>query len=953
MSKRVYEIAKELEMGSNELVERINELNLDIKAKTALSSLDDSEVTAIKQALAKSSGPKTEERPVATGVVRRRRRKVVTASDEGVSAAPPAEEPPAAAVPAEEPASTSEPEAPADAVASEEGGDATEPATVIKEQTREVSTEGGGVAVRRRRFVTRTTRPEEDVEAQVDSTEEAPQEEVAASEPELADEASAAPEEVKARPSRFATRVTREVEEEEVVADASADTPDDAQVEDVAPAAPRSRFATVVHARDDEEVDESKRSPVELAELARREADADARKTRGGAQIVGTIDPELLSSRTEHNRGNVRGRGPAGPVDEGRGKKGKKGKRVVQGGELYGKLSRQRNQRKKQKGSGQQTRITTAAEHKRVVKMEEAILVGDLAHQMGVKAGELVMKLAFDLGLRGANINTAVDHDTAQLVAEQYNFKVEQVGFDMSDYLPKYDDSEETLEKRPPVVTVMGHVDHGKTSLLDAIRDSGVSEGEAGGITQHIGAYKVQVGENEVCFLDTPGHEAFTALRARGALATDIVVLVVAADDGVMPQTVEAINHARDAEVPLIVAINKVDKPGANPDRVKQALTEYNLVPEEWGGDTLYVNVSALQRTGIDELLETLHLQSELMDLKANPNRMADGTVIEARLDVGRGPIATVLVQGGTLRVGDTIVLGQHYGRVRTMIDEWGNQLDVAPPSTPVEVTGISGVPSSGEHFYVVTEEKHARAIAEHIQTQAKQAEMAQSATAGSKGGDLDAYLASGEMKELKVIVKGDVQGSVEACVQSIQKLENDEVRVRVVHSGVGSITESDVNLAASSSGESTVLIIGFNVRPEQRAVALADQSGVQVMTHSIIYEMLDEVTRIMTGMLDPIYEEEVLGHAEVRKTFQVSKFGTIAGCMITDGLIRRNARARVLRDNVVVYESSISSLRNVDRDEREMKAGFECGIAVERFNDIKVGDVIEAYVIHERQATI
>lgn len=990
MSKRVFEVAKELGMASRELMDKIKSLGIDDSLTNTLSTISNEKIEELKAALGTGGG---EEQTLDTGIVRRRapRRRIVGAAE------PDAEAPvPAAVEAAPEPTPEPEPKAEAPATPNrtrrfatvETRHDISATETVASDTPESVEREAeepAPEAAPRSRFATITTRPAEAAAEPVkepvrEPAVQAREVEAPAPAPTPAPVAPAAPVEEPAAESaprrRFATVVTRRAAEErapvekvEPKVEAVVEAPEEEA------ASPVRRFATVVTSN----TEAPRHTPVELAAIARREADAASTRTasKGGAQILGTIDAETLNARTDRRAGggpggapfdrrnDVRGTGPgpgpgAPPADDER-RGGKKGKRVVQSGELYGKLqggAGKRGAGKKGQGRrGQQParpQQTVAAEHKRVVRMEEALLVSELAHQMGVKAGEIVMKLAFDLGLRGANINTPIDYDTAALIAEQYNFKVEKVGFDMSNYLPEYNDNEETLVTRPPVVTVMGHVDHGKTSLLDAIRNSVVATGEAGGITQHIGAYKVSVNDNEICFLDTPGHEAFTALRARGAMATDIVILVVAGDDGIMPQTVEAINHARDAEVPIVVAITKMDKPTSNPQRIRTELTQHGLIDEELGGDTMFVEVSSKTRMGIDRLLESVVIQAEVMELQANPDRRADGIVIESRLDVGRGPIATVLVQGGTLRVGDIVVIGQHYGRVRALTDEFGRALPLATPSTPVEISGLNGVPVSGEHFYVVAEEKAARAIAEHVGVQAKQAEMAHNATSGIRAMSGDAGLFDIDvLKELKVIVKADVQGSVEALVQSIQKLANDQVRVRVIHSGVGSITESDVNLATSSTAESSVLICGFNIRPEQRAVALAENNGVRILTHSIIYDMLDDVRRIMGGLLDPVYEDEVIGHAEVRKVFQISKVGAVAGCMITDGIIRRNAKARILRDNVIVFTSTVSSLRNVDRDEREMKAGFECGISIERYSDIKPGDIIECFITHERQAVL
>lgn len=595
--------------------------------------------------------------------------------------------------------------------------------------------------------------------------------------------------------------------------------------------------------------------------------------------------------------------------------------------------------------------MTQAAEHKRVIKVNEAIIISDLARQMGVKASEIIRKL---MGMGEMyTINQAVDTETASLIAEEFNYTVESTAFDITEYIDTGEDADDAMTPRPPVVTIMGHVDHGKTSLLDALRESNITSGESGGITQHIGAYQVTLDGRIITFLDTPGHAAFTALRARGAKATDIVILVVAADDGVMPQTIEAINHSKAAGVPIIVAVNKIDKDSADPERVKQALTEYELIPEAWGGETQFINVSALHKLNLDELLEAVLLQSELLELKSNPARRAQGLVIESELDLGHGPVATVLVQAGTLKAGDYMVVGQHYGRVRTMFNERGEALEEAPPSTPVQVAGLSGVPDAGEAFFVVKDEKTARDVSSHAQDELRQKRLAQAAAARRPTGleGLAEALAAGQLKELKVIVKADVQGSCEAVVGTLSKLGNDEVRVKVIHQAVGGITENDVNLAATS--EDGAIIVGFNVRPEARAQALAEEWGIELLTHSIIYDIEAVVKSALEGLLAPIVREEQLGRAEVRQTFNVPRVGTIAGCFVLDGKIVRSGRARVVRDGVVVYDSTINTLRRFKDDVREVKSGFECGLSVNNFNDIKVSDIIETYTIVEEAAKL
>ena len=585
------------------------------------------------------------------------------------------------------------------------------------------------------------------------------------------------------------------------------------------------------------------------------------------------------------------------------------------------------------------TEITVPKASKRVIKMSEVISVGDLARIMGVKAGEVIKKL-MGLGMM-ATINQVLDVDTATLVASEFDHQVENVAFDVESALEvehQVEESETSLQPRPPVVTIMGHVDHGKTSLLDAIRSTNVTAQEAGGITQHIGAYHVQVDGRGVTFLDTPGHEAFTAMRARGAKVTDIVVLVVAADDGVMPQTVEAINHARAAEVPIIVAINKIDKPDANMERVKRGLSEHGLMSEEWGGDATFVPVSAKTKEGIPHLLEMLLLQADILELKANPDKLARGTIIEAKLDRGRGPVATVLVQEGTLRVGDSFVCGVFHGRVRAMIDDKGQKIEVAPPSSPVEILGLQGVPQAGDSFVALTDEAKARQVAEYRHGKQRESELVKTSKISLE--DLYDQIKAGDVKELRVVLKADVHGSVEALTEAMNRLSNDEVKLRVIHGSVGGITESDVLLAAASNA----IVIGFNVRPEVKGANLAAQEGVDVRLYTVIYEVIADLGAAMEGMLEPTYKEQIHGRVEVREVFNIQGVGTVAGCSVTDGKIQRSSLIRLLRDQVVVHEGKLASIKRFKEDVREVSAGYECGLGIEGFQDIKKGDVIEAY---------
>jgi translation initiation factor IF-2 len=585
----------------------------------------------------------------------------------------------------------------------------------------------------------------------------------------------------------------------------------------------------------------------------------------------------------------------------------------------------------------------------RTITLAEGMTVADLATKLDVKAKDVLKKLMERRLMM--TINSTLDDETASMIAREFGADVKMQSFEEEMLQVEAEEvNAADLVTRAPVVTVMGHVDHGKTTLLDAIRSARVAEREAGGITQHIGAYTVQVNDRNVVFLDTPGHEAFTMMRARGARVTDVVILVVAADDGVMPQTKEAIDHAKAAGVPILVAINKIDKPNSNPDRVKKELADLGLTPEQWGGQTVMVEVSAKKKQNLELLLEMILLVTEMSELKANPKRNASGTVLEAKLDKGRGPVATILVQDGTLRVGDTFIAGTIVGKVRALIDDRGRQLKGAPPATPVEVLGLGGLPQPGDAFQALTDTAKARQIALFRQTQAKEKAL------GGKGArltleSLQAQIAEGEMKELPVIIKADVQGSAEVLGDTLTKLTDAKVKVRIIHSGVGAINESDVLLASASNA----IIIGFNVRPDRNASDVAEREKVDIRLHSVIYNVVDEMKKAMAGLLEPTYKEVRLGSAEVRDTFKVPKFGTIAGCMVTEGRITRSgdAQARLLRDNVVVYEGKIGSLRRFKDDVSEVKAGFECGIGFERFNDIKVGDVIEAFVVERVAAPV
>lgn len=609
------------------------------------------------------------------------------------------------------------------------------------------------------------------------------------------------------------------------------------------------------------------------------------------------------------------------------------------------KKNKKKNKKNKNKSFNHPAPIVEESKEEEILEIQisDSITVKELAEKINKPSSAVIMQL-MKFGVM-ASANQEIDFETAEKVCENFDIiveKAEEIDL-LEEAFREEVDNEADLEERPPVVVVMGHVDHGKTSLLDSIRHSHVTAKEAGGITQHIGAYTVSINGKPITFLDTPGHEAFTAMRMRGAQVTDIAILVVAADDGVMPQTIEAINHAKAAGVEIIVAINKIDKPGANPERVKQELVEYGLVSEDWGGDTICVPVSAVSKEGIDSLLEMIILVAEMKELKANPNKRARGNIIEAQLDKGRGAVATVLVQSGTLNVGDPIVAGASYGRIRAMMNDKGQKVKKAGPSMPVEILGLNEVPMAGDMFYVAENEKKARQVAESVIAKSRE-ELIKETPQKVSLDDLFNQIQSGNVKELNIVIKADVQGSVEAVRQSLEKLSNDEVRIRTIHGGVGAVTESDVMLASASNA----IIIGFNVRPEASAKNVAEDQKVDIRLYRVIYNAIEDITAAMKGMLDPVYEEKIVGHAEIRQIFKASGVGTIGGSYVTDGKFVRNAKVRIIRDGIVVYDGELATLRRFKDDVKEVNAGYECGLLFNKFNDIKEGDIVEAFVMEE-----
>ncbi|MGE4439904.1 MAG: translation initiation factor IF-2 [Desulfomicrobium sp.] len=659
---------------------------------------------------------------------------------------------------------------------------------------------------------------------------------------------------------------------------------------------------------------------------------------------------------------------PAGPADLGaprpapegegskdsRGKK-KKGRRTVEAADLYrkeefsmgkGKKAQRAEARRAGGARAQQQTTQPIKASKRKIRVDDTIRLTDLAHQMGIKAQDLIKKL-FSMGVM-ATINQSLDFETALLLAAEFKYEVEKAGFSEDEFLlPKEADKAEDLKPRPPVVTIMGHVDHGKTSLLDAIRSTSVADGEAGGITQHIGAYHVTTSRGEVVFLDTPGHEAFTTMRARGAKVTDIVVLVVAADDGVMEQTREAVSHSKAAGVPIVVAVNKMDKEGADPDRVKRELSDLGLMPEDWGGDTIYAHVSAKKRQGLDELLELILLQAEVLDLKANPDKPGRGHVVEAKLDKGRGPVGTVLIQEGQINQGDAFVCGLISGKVRAMFDDQGRQIKSAGPAIPTEIQGFEAIPEAGDEFVIVKDEKVARKIAEDRRVKHRDKELAKESKV-----TLESFLASKageEAQNLNLLLKADVQGSLEAISEALRKLSTDEIKIAIIHGGAGAITESDILLASASNA----IIIGFNIRPTAKIKEVAEQEKVDIRFYDIIYKLVDDIKAAMSGMLSPDIKEVYLGQADVQQVFSVPKIGNIAGCMVSDGKLRRNAGIRLLRNGVVIYTGKLSSLKRFKDDAKEVTKGYDCGAGLENFNDVKIGDIIEAFELVEEARTI
>ncbi|KMY67777.1 hypothetical protein AAU61_07815 [Desulfocarbo indianensis] len=967
---RVYELAKELKVDNKDLVRQLIEMGFDVR--NHMSTISPEEAQAVRDRTKESRSEVVEEKRVTRTVIRRRRKRVepepgeelegyeeeaegaeaAEAEDMGEPAAAAGEAAPEAAREEAEPAEA----APQPAQEPEKEEPPLEEAAMAQTAMKAVEEQEPAEPPAEARLAEPVMEPETEpapAPQPAEAGEAAEAEPVAAAEPEAAEPAAEPAAPAQAAP---AAAVAPEAAKPAATKEPAAAPAGEAKSGPQAKGEPAS-------------AKEAEKKPKPKPKRRLREDEPARIISRPKQPVAPTVPggPRPEPSRRPGPPARTDMAAPPGPAPEKlegtrKRKKGKKTASSIPDDEF---LMRKTKSRKKEildkadlyddRGSrrkrgapkrSRKTELTTPKAIKRRVKVAEAITVGELAKRMGVKAAEMVGRL-MKQGMM-LTLNQSLDVEEATLVASEFGFDVERVGFEEHGLLEKKQDQPEEMQARPPVVTIMGHVDHGKTSLLDTIRRSDVVGGEAGGITQHIGAYNVRLEDGgQVVFVDTPGHEAFTQMRARGAQVTDVVVLVVAADDGVMEQTKEAINHSKAAEVPMVVAINKIDKPGAEPDKVRRELAELGLVPEDWGGDSIMVEVSAKTGQGVPELLEMLLLQAEVLELSANPDKMARGHVLEARLDKGRGPVSTILVQEGTLRNGDPFVCGVFAGKVRAILDDLGRKVDEAGPSIPVEVQGLGGVPEAGDEFVVVESDKVARQIADHRALKKREAELSQ-----AKGVSLEGFfeqMKEGEVQELSLVVKADVQGSVEAVVDALNKLGNEQVKVNVIHAATGAITETDVMLAAASEA----IIIGFNVRPAGKVVEVAEAEKVDIRTYEVIYQMLDDVTAALTGLLAPLVEEEVIGRVEVRDTFSVPKIGIIAGSYVTSGKIERNAKVRLLRDGKVIANTKISSLRRFKDDVKEVAQGFECGIGLENYNDIKVGDEIEVYITREVAATL
>jgi translation initiation factor IF-2 len=874
---RVYELARELNMDSKELVEKLLAGGLSIK--NYMSTLDEEAVQRAKDIVAGVISEVVEEKRVTSGVIRRRRKQVRV-------------EAPVEEAKEEETAVAETPEKPSEALAAEEAEEAAPEEAVQEVEPVEVSSEEGVAEVE----------PEKKPAGAV------PEE--AAKIPPLREE------EIEGKIAKTKKAKKKREEAAKIIKRPEEGPLKDVLAKQTARKAPPPPEQEVVAGL--EEVPEKVEVPPEKEKQERK------KRAKKGAEVEEKAPKRSVRRRKReiYEKADLYDGRTLRPKGKKAGKKGKEEAKKVK-----------------------HTEITVPKAIKRRIKIPEAVTVSELARAMGVKAAEVIKRLmAFGVV---SNINQPIDFESANVVADDFGYELELDTFEEERLIADSEDRPEDLRDRPPVVTIMGHVDHGKTSLLDYIRKSNIIGSESGGITQHIGAYYVATEGGDIVFLDTPGHEAFTAMRARGAEVTDLIILVVAADDGAMPQTREAINHARAAGIPIVVAVNKIDKPQADPEKVRRELADFELTPEEWGGETLFGNISAKTGEGVVDLLGLVLLQAEMLELKGNPNKPARGAIIEAKLDKSKGPVSTVLIKNGTLRTGDYFVCGEHHGRIRAMTDHRGKRMDSAGPSMPVEIYGISGVPMAGDEFVVVSDEKTGRQISEYRHSRTRQKEVRSRSLVSLD--DLYERIKEGEVKELNIVIKADVQGSIEALSDSLTKQSTEEVKVKIIHSATGAITESDVMLASASGA----IIIGFNVRANQRVVEIAEKESVDIRYYDVIYNVIKDIRLAMAGLLEPVYTEDVIGHADIKQVFRIPKIGTVAGCQVTDGVVERNANVRLLRDEIVVFDGKISSLKRFKEDAREVASGYECGIGLENFQDIKPGDVVEVYKVQEVEAEL
>jgi translation initiation factor IF-2 len=917
-NKRVFEIAKELNMTNKEVIDKLNDLGYSVSTHT--NSLSPEEVDAFKSKLLKKPSKAVEETRIQPTVIRRRKKTPAEGQPEESFHDARSDEKEAESLPdtvdatdviAESPVSETPVEKEVSRIEQQEEEEPEQMIEAVAEQESAVEVE---------------IQPETETPSDALESPEAETQTPSAAVPEMPEAETTAESALDRQRSLVKKRKDRKDMPAKIIK--MAPRPPITPEPVIATKAPSTegRKETPVRAVEKSEAGQPQ-IPHQKAESEQeaeaRKALAKDKKKKGIKKTAEETEEELKSLKKKSSF---------------------RKKAVVEADDLYAADLRSRKHRKGEKGKkapkGLKPQITTPKAIKRRIKIDDTIILSELAKRMGIKANEIIRKLMMN-GVM-ATVNQVIDFETAAVVASEFEYEVERAAFEEDTVLKTSIDEPGTRLLRPPVVTVMGHVDHGKTSLLDAIRKTNVTDSEAGGITQHIGAYNVQTEKGRVVFLDTPGHEAFTAMRSRGASITDIVILVVAADDGVMPQTIEAINHSKAANVPIIVAINKIDKPNADPDRVQRGLVDAGLTPEDWGGDTIFMKISAKKGEGIDELLEMILLQAELLELKANPDKLASGHVVEAKLDAGRGPVATVLVQDGTLRTGDSVVCGMHYGRIRALLNDRAQQVESAGPSMPVEIVGINGVPNAGDEFVAVADEKTAKQVSQYRIQKQRAKELAR--TNRLNLDNLFQHMQDGKIKDLNLVIKADVNGSIEALKDSLDKLSNQEVKINVVHSATGAITESDVSLAAVSEA----IIIGFNVRPNTKVQNMAVDENVSIRYYNIIYNVIQDIQNAIVGLMASTFEEKVIGTAEVRDLFHVPKIGTIAGSYVLDGRIARGQKVRLIRDGVVLYDGRINSLRRFKDDMKEVQTGFECGIGIENYNDIKIGDIIECYVVEE-----